>query len=74
MAKTWHERSFKVQKRNCSVPKAGQEYWKRRETSPGMYTAEYVTAVADGKCAWSIINTKDEEVATELAPAELDAM
>jgi hypothetical protein len=44
----------------------------KRESSPGMYTAEYVATVADGKGASSIINTKDKQVATELAPAELD--
>jgi hypothetical protein len=40
-----------------------------------MYTAEYVNAVVDGKCASSIINTEDEEVVIELAPtdSELDA-
>jgi hypothetical protein len=36
-----------------------------------MYTAEYVTTVVDGKCVSSIINTKDKEVAIELAPAKL---
>jgi hypothetical protein len=40
-----------------------------------MFTAEYVTAAAaDGKCASSVMNPKDEMVAIELPQAQPDAM